>query len=84
MMGNFFLAMQKKPDGETRNPTDIWSGMGFSKSMPESVIRERMQRIQGVLAYCEPTMETTYEVRLKSHFIVKITMSRLLKMKMQH
>lgn len=53
--------MQKKPDGETRNPTDIWSGMGFSKSMPESVIRERMQRIQGVLAYCEPTMETTYE-----------------------
>ncbi|XP_061182658.1 protein bicaudal C homolog 1-like [Saccostrea echinata] len=54
-------AMQRKPDGETRNPTDIWSGMGFSKSMPESVIRERMQKFQGVLAYCEPTMETTYE-----------------------
>lgn len=60
--------MQKKPDGETRNPTDIWSGMGFSKSMPESVIRERMQRIQGVLAYCEPTMETTYEVRREFMF----------------
>ena len=55
------VAMQKKPEGESRIPTDIWSGMGFSKSMPESAIRERLARNQG-LRYCEPTMETTYEV----------------------
>ncbi|KAL8616898.1 hypothetical protein ACOMHN_041817 [Nucella lapillus] len=38
-------AMQKHPEGESRIPTDIWSGMGFSKSMPESVIRDRLGRL---------------------------------------
>ncbi|XP_059175856.1 protein bicaudal C homolog 1-B-like isoform X2 [Physella acuta] len=35
-------AMQKKPEGESRIPTDIWAGMGFSKSMPESAIRDKL------------------------------------------
>lgn len=35
-------AMQKKPVGESRVPTNTWSGMGFSKSMPESAIRNRL------------------------------------------
>ncbi|XP_029636770.1 protein bicaudal C homolog 1-A isoform X1 [Octopus sinensis] len=35
-------AMQKKPVGESRVPTNTWSGMGFSKSLPESVIRNRL------------------------------------------
>ncbi|XP_014669291.1 PREDICTED: protein bicaudal C homolog 1-B-like [Priapulus caudatus] len=52
-------AMQKKPVGsESRTPTDTWSGLGFSKSMPDAVIRERL----GVKArYNGPSMETTYE-----------------------
>nr|XP_054773739.1 protein bicaudal C homolog 1-like isoform X2 [Lytechinus pictus] len=34
-------AMKKKPMApEVRVPTDLWSGLGFSKSMPESAIRE--------------------------------------------
>ena len=34
----------KKPviTQEVRFPTDVWSGMGFSKSMPESAIREQL------------------------------------------
>ncbi|XP_076459489.1 protein bicaudal C homolog 1-B-like isoform X2 [Babylonia areolata] len=38
-------AMQKHPEGESRIPTDIWSGMGFSKSMPESAIRDRLGQL---------------------------------------
>jgi len=33
-------AMHHKPAGETRTPTPAWSGLGFSCSMPEAVIRE--------------------------------------------
>jgi len=34
---------QSKPcANEPRTPTQIWSGMGFSNSMPESVIREKL------------------------------------------
>ncbi|KPP77496.1 Protein bicaudal C-like, partial [Scleropages formosus] len=34
-------AMQKKPvETEVRTPTDTWSGLGFSKSMPEEAIKE--------------------------------------------
>ncbi|XP_060578940.1 protein bicaudal C homolog 1-B-like [Ruditapes philippinarum] len=53
-------AIQKKPIGESRTPTDFWSGLGFSKSMPESAIRERMQQT-GVRQKYEPPMATTYE-----------------------
>lgn len=53
--------MQQKAIGESRIPTDFWSGLGFSKSMPESVIRERMAQ-QGVKQRYEPPMATTYEV----------------------
>ena len=35
------LAMQKKVVvNEVRTPTNTWSGLGFSKSMPESAIKE--------------------------------------------
>jgi hypothetical protein len=40
-----FSAMQKKPEGESRIPTDMWAGMGFSKSMPESAIREKLGQL---------------------------------------
>ncbi|KAJ8317841.1 hypothetical protein KUTeg_002932 [Tegillarca granosa] len=53
--------MQKKPEGESRIPTDFWSGMGFSKSMPEQAIRERLSKMQSSLHYCEHPMATTYE-----------------------
>ncbi|XP_023698557.1 bicaudal C homolog 2 isoform X2 [Paramormyrops kingsleyae] len=34
-------AMQKKPvETEVRTPTDTWSGLGFSKSMPTEVVKE--------------------------------------------
>jgi hypothetical protein len=33
-------ARSHKPAGETRIPTPAWSGLGFSCSMPEAVIRE--------------------------------------------
>ena len=55
--------MQQKPIGESRIPTDVWSGFGFSKSMPESVIRERMAQT-GVKQRYESPMATTYEVRV--------------------
>ncbi|XP_064621820.1 protein bicaudal C homolog 1-like isoform X2 [Lineus longissimus] len=44
-------AMQKKPDGESRIPTDIWSGLGFSKSMPESAIREQRRKQANMRAF---------------------------------
>lgn len=34
-------AMQQKPVvTEVRTPTDTWSGLGFSKSMPTDAVRE--------------------------------------------
>ena len=35
--------MQNKPMGEPRTPTSVWHGLGFSSSMPEAVIREKME-----------------------------------------
>ncbi|XP_052070430.1 protein bicaudal C homolog 1-A-like isoform X1 [Mytilus californianus] len=54
-------AMQKKPEGESRTPTDLWSGMGFSKSMPAEAIRERLARQLQSMQLCDPNMTTTYE-----------------------
>uniref|UniRef100_A0AAY5KVY7 SAM domain-containing protein n=1 Tax=Esox lucius TaxID=8010 RepID=A0AAY5KVY7_ESOLU len=35
------LAMQRKPvETEVRTPTDTWSGLGFSKSMPAEAVKE--------------------------------------------
>lgn len=35
------LAMQRKPIvTEVRMPTDTWSGLGFSKSMPAEAVKE--------------------------------------------
>ena len=36
-------AMRSKPMGEPRTPNSVWSGLGFSSSMPEAVIREKME-----------------------------------------
>lgn len=54
-------AMQKKPVGESRIPTDYWSGLGFSRSMPASAIRERLNLNNS--AYDGPKMTAPYEVR---------------------
>jgi len=35
-------AIQNKPMGEPRTPNPVWSGFGFSSSMPEAVIREKL------------------------------------------
>ena len=67
-------AMQQKPIGESRIPTDFWSGLGFSKSMPESVIRERMAQT-GIKQRYESSMATTYEV---SSFYIGLELYRLL------
>ena len=32
-------AIQQKPAGEERTPNPVWSGLGFSSSMPAAVIR---------------------------------------------
>lgn len=37
-------AMQHKVCGEPRTPNSVWSGLGFSHSMPEAVIREKLQQ----------------------------------------
>lgn len=49
-------AMQKKPEGESRIPTDIWAGLGFSKSMPESAIREKLGQMGISARYPDASM----------------------------
>lgn len=52
--------MLKKPVvTEVRTPTNTWSGLGFSKSMPAETIKE-LRRANHV-SY-KPSMTTTYEV----------------------
>jgi len=53
------LAMMKKPVGECRTPTDLWAGLGFSKSMPDAEIRDWLDKS---LCYRGSGMSTTYEV----------------------
>lgn len=56
----FYVAMLKKPVvTEVRTPTDTWSGLGFSKSMPAEGMKE-LRRANHV-PY-KPSMSTTYEV----------------------
>lgn len=52
-------AMQKKPVGESRIPTDYWAGLGFSRSMPASEIRDRLNPNDS--SYDGPKMTTPYE-----------------------
>jgi hypothetical protein len=53
--------MLKKPVvTEVRTPTNTWSGLGFSKSMPAETIKE-LRRANHV-PY-KPSMSTTFEVR---------------------
>lgn len=43
-------AIQSKPSaGEPRTPTPSWSGLGFSNSMPEHIIKEKMVAEQTIL-----------------------------------
>ena len=49
-MSFFFLAMQRKVVvDEVRTPTNTWSGLGFSKSMPGSAIKELVRTVTYVL-----------------------------------
>lgn len=58
--------MLKKPVvTEVRTPTNTWSGLGFSKSMPAETIKE-LRRANHV-SY-KPTMSTTYEVRTAASY----------------
>ncbi|XP_071808851.1 protein bicaudal C homolog 1-like isoform X2 [Asterias amurensis] len=58
-------AMKRKPIvSEVRRPTDTWSGLGFSKSMPESAIREQ-RKPNGFSLFQRETLPTTYENSLK-------------------
>jgi len=58
---DYLPAMQKKPIGEmSRIPTDYWSGLMFSKSMPTQAIKE----FGGIKQKYELSMATTYEVSI--------------------
>lgn len=37
------MMRQKHVPGQIRTPNQIWSGMGFSNSMPESAIRDKLK-----------------------------------------
>lgn len=55
--------MKQKPViSEPRIPTDTWSGLGFSKSMPESAIREARAK-NGFSLFQRPGLPTMHEVR---------------------
>ena len=44
--------MQKKVVvNEVRTPTNTWSGLGFSKSMPESAIKELVSGVRDFLVF---------------------------------
>lgn len=76
-------AMLKKPVvTEVRTPTNTWSGLGFSKSMPAETIKE-LRRANHV-PY-KPSMSTTFEVRHRDrqgltlwHFLVSCVCYRRL------
>ena len=61
--------MQKKPEGESRIPTDIWAGMGFSKSMPESAIRDKLGQMGISARVTDNSLESGYEVFIPSYFL---------------
>lgn len=68
-MSMHFSAMLKKPVvTEVRTPTNTWSGLGFSKSMPAETIKE-LRRANHV-SY-KPSMTTTYEV-YKNHNVMEM------------
>ncbi|XP_072051259.1 LOW QUALITY PROTEIN: protein bicaudal C homolog 1-like [Amphiura filiformis] len=54
-------AMKQKPVvSQPRTPTDTWSGLGFSKSMPESAIREARQK-NGFSLFQRSALPTMHE-----------------------
>ena len=42
LMATRVIHHSKPCTGEPRTPTQSWSGLGFSNSMPENVIREKL------------------------------------------
>jgi len=64
-------AMQSRPSAsEPRTPTPSWSGLGFSNSMPENIIREKMMAaeesnrksvLSGVNEFVEENIESTFK-----------------------
>jgi len=52
-------AIHTKPGGESRVPTDLWAGCGFSKSTPEADLRLRLNHTISR----RPVVPTTYESR---------------------
>jgi len=50
------LAIHTRPGGESRVPTDLWSGCGFSRSMPDADLRPRLSR--GPLRACQRKSDT--------------------------
>ena len=62
--------------GETRTPTDFWAGLGFSRSMPEAAIRQRLTnhgaRFHAGLGRMETTFEASWMEGLGEGHSVKI------------
>uniref|UniRef100_A0A8B9L6X7 Bicaudal C homolog 2 n=1 Tax=Astyanax mexicanus TaxID=7994 RepID=A0A8B9L6X7_ASTMX len=58
------LAMQKKPVvTEVRTPTDTWSGLGFSKSMPAEAVKE----LRSVSRRCYRSYLNNQQVHTPTH-----------------
>lgn len=56
------IAMQQKPEADrSRKPNDLFAGFGFSKSMPDSAIREKLilNKVKN-----ESRPQTHYEVNM--------------------
>jgi len=57
------LAIHTKPGGESRVPTDLWSGCGFSRSMPDADLRLRLSH--GAFRGCQHQADTIpFEVQI--------------------
>lgn len=54
-------AMENKPvTSEVRTPTDIWAGWGFSKSMPDAMVK-KLQKLAASRGQFRNNLITTYE-----------------------
>lgn len=56
-----FSAMQQKPLGDSRIPTDCWSGLYFSKSMPDSALCDKLSH--NMFRFRASAMSATSEVK---------------------
>jgi len=65
-----FSAMQQKPVGDSRIPTDCWSGLYFSKSMPDQALYDKLS--QNVFRFRSPAMSSTSEVQIKQFHLLLV------------